>query len=107
MSMHIPEGYGTVPPYFIVADAERFVDFLEEVFDAKEISRAEMNGRIANVHIRIGTSTFMISDGSEEGLGTMKGAYYIVRGGCRQDLPIGLEAANRRRGHGRAVTWSR
>jgi PhnB protein len=36
-----------------------------------------MNGRIANVRIRIGTSTFMISESSEENLKAMKGAYYV------------------------------
>lgn len=77
MSTQALERYGTVFPYFIVADAERFVSFLEEVFDAKEISRAEMHGKIANIRLRIGTSTFMISDGAEEGPGAMKGAYFI------------------------------
>jgi PhnB protein len=75
--MYIPEGYGTVFPYFIVTDAERFVDFLKNVFDAQEVGRTVMNGRIANVRIRIGTSTFMISESSEENLKAMKGAYYV------------------------------
>jgi PhnB protein len=75
--MYIPEGYGTVFPYFVVTDAERFVDFLKNVFDASEVGRTVMNGRIANVRIRIGTSTFMISEASEGGLKPMTGAYYV------------------------------
>jgi PhnB protein len=76
--MHIPEGYGTVFPYFLVNDAERFVKFLKEVFDGSEVGRTVMpNGRIANVRIRIGTSTFMISEADGENLKPMAASYYV------------------------------
>jgi len=75
--VYIPEGYGTVFPYFFVTDAERFADFVKNAFEAKEVGRSVMpNGRIANVRIRIGTSTFMVSEAE----GTFKptqGAYYL------------------------------
>jgi PhnB protein len=75
--MHIPEGYGTVFPYFLVEDAERFVHFLKSVFDATEVGRTVTpDGRIANVRIRIGTSTFMISSGGEN-FKPMAAAYYV------------------------------
>jgi PhnB protein len=75
--MYLPEGYGTLFPYFIVSDAEEFVTFLKNVFDATEVGRTVLNGRIANVRIRVGTSTFMISEASAEGLHATKAAYYI------------------------------
>src|SRR5205814_353868 len=75
--MHIPEGYGTVFPYFIVSDANLFADFLKKAFDAEEMGRTVMpNGRIANIRIRIGTSTFMISAGGQD-FKPMPAACYI------------------------------
>src|SRR6185503_20218966 len=74
--MYVPEGYGTVFPYFIVRDAEQFATFVKNVFDAKEIGRTVMpNNRVANIRIRIGTSTFMISEADD--FKPMQGAYYV------------------------------
>jgi PhnB protein len=75
--MYLPKGYGTVFPYFVVSDAEKFITFLKNVFDATEIGRSVMNGRIANVRIRIGTSSFMISEAGAEGLKVTAAAYYV------------------------------
>jgi PhnB protein len=76
--MYIPEGYGTVFPYMVVDQAEKFVDFLKNTFDAKEIGRTQLpGGRIANVRIRIGTTTFMVSEASGENLKAMPCAYYL------------------------------
>ena len=64
--MYIPEGYGTVFPYIVVSDMNRFVDFLKTVFDAKELGRTVMpDGRIANCRLRIGTTSFMAGEGGE------------------------------------------
>ena len=77
MNMFVPEGYGTLFPYFVVGDADRFADFLKNAFEAKEIGRTVIpNGRIANIRIRIGTSTFMVSE-EQEGLPATRGAYYL------------------------------
>jgi PhnB protein len=76
--MYIPEGYGTVFPYMIVNDAEKFVDFLKKVFSGKELGRTTLpNGRIANVRIRIGTSAFMVSEASEQNMKVMPASYYV------------------------------
>jgi PhnB protein len=76
--MYIPEGYGTVFPYMLVERAEEFVAFLKNAFDATEVGRTEFpNGRIANVRIRIGTSTFMASEADQENMKSMPGAYYV------------------------------
>jgi PhnB protein len=78
LKMYIPEGYGTVFPYFVVNDAARFIDFLKNAFDANEVGRTlAPNGRIANCRIRIGTSTFMVSEGDQENFKPMAAAYYL------------------------------
>ena len=76
--MYIPEGFGTVFPYILVNRADEFVRFLKVVFDADELGRTELpDGRIANVRIRIGTSSFMVSEVDGESLKAMPAAYYI------------------------------
>jgi PhnB protein len=74
--MYLPEGYGTVFPYFIVSDPERFITFLKNVFDAKEIGRTVRDGQIANARIRIGTSSLMVSGGGADFKPT-PAAYYV------------------------------
>lgn len=76
--MDIPEGYGTVFPYVVVDQAEKFITFLKNVFGAKEIGRTvTRTGRIANVRMNIGTSNFMISEAAEENMKAMPSSYYI------------------------------
>lgn len=76
--MYIPEGYGTVVPYIVVSDARRFVDFLVAVFDASELGRTELvDGRIANMRVNIGTSSFMIAEPDGRTLKPMPSAHYI------------------------------
>jgi uncharacterized glyoxalase superfamily protein PhnB len=76
--MYIPEGYGTVFPYMIVDSAEALVDFLSQVFNAKVVGKTVLpNGRAANIRIRIGTSTFMVSEAGDGAMKAMPGAYYI------------------------------
>jgi PhnB protein len=72
------EGYGTVFPYMVVHQAEKFVDFLKNTFDAKEIGRTTLpGGRIANSRVRIGTTNFMVSEANGESLKPMPATYYI------------------------------
>jgi PhnB protein len=75
--MYVPEGYGTVFPYFVARDGPRYAEFLTEAFGAKEVGRTVMpDGRVANIRIRIGSSTFMVAE-EQEGLAATKGAYYL------------------------------
>jgi PhnB protein len=75
--MYIPEGYGTLFPYFVVTDGDRFAKFLSNAFGAKEVGRTVMpDGRAANIRIRIGTSTFMVAE-EQEGVPATRGAYYL------------------------------
>jgi len=73
--MYIPEGYGTVFPYMMVDNIERFVTFLKNVFDATELGRTVLKGRVANCRLRVGTTSFMVSEG--EDFKPMPSAYYI------------------------------
>jgi uncharacterized glyoxalase superfamily protein PhnB len=34
-----PDGYNSVSPYFIIEGAQRMIDFLEKLFNAKELRR--------------------------------------------------------------------
>ena len=76
--MYIPEGYGTVFPYLMVEDMTRFVDFAKTVFNAKELGRTVLpNGRVANCRLRIGTTSFMVSQADSEGFKPMPAMHYI------------------------------
>jgi PhnB protein len=63
--MLIPPGFNTVTPYFFVEGAERFVAFLVKGLGGTETCRTmRPDGRIANVQVRLGTSTVMASEAS-------------------------------------------
>ena len=75
--MYIPPGFGTVTPYFFVADAERFVEFLVHAFGGKEVTRnLRDDGKIANSQVVLGTSTVMVSEASAE-FPPMPASYYL------------------------------
>lgn len=61
--MYIPEGYGTVFPYIFASDAAAYLSFLERAFGAQVIGRDDMpDGTVANARVRIGTTSFMVSE---------------------------------------------
>ena len=61
--MYVPTGFNTVTPYFFVENAEQFVAFLVNGLGGVEVHRSvRPDGRIANVQVRIGTSTLMASE---------------------------------------------
>jgi PhnB protein len=75
--MYIPEGFGTVFPYFFVPEAERFVGFLTTALGARELGRhVRPDGKVANAQVQIGTSTVMVSEAPEQ-YKSMHGAYYL------------------------------
>lgn len=62
-----PHGYNSASPYFIVEGAQKFIDFLVEVFDAKELRRYDMSdGSIMHAEILIDDSVIMLGDSSEK-----------------------------------------
>jgi PhnB protein len=57
----IPEGYPQVSPYLIVDDPAGLIQFITQVFGAKEVRRhADDKGRIAHAEMRIGDSVIMM-----------------------------------------------
>lgn len=63
MSKAIPEGFHTLTPYLVLADAGRAIEFYKAALGAEEIYRLPMpNGKVAHAEVQIGDSRFMISD---------------------------------------------
>ena len=62
----LPEGYHSVNPYIVVDGAEGLIQFLVDVFGAKEIERElRSDGRIEHGEVRIGDSIVMLSEATE------------------------------------------
>jgi len=62
----IPDEYPRVSPYLIVNDAGKTIDFVKEVFGAKEIERMTLkDGTINHAEVKIGDSVIMLSQASE------------------------------------------
>jgi PhnB protein len=73
MGMHanrarsVPDGYHSVTPFVIVKGAARFLDFMADAFDAKEMGRVTgADGAIGHVETRIGDSVVMTFDSKED-----------------------------------------
>jgi PhnB protein len=65
--MKIPEGYQIVMPYIIVEGAEKFINFLKTVFNAKEkLSVPGSEGGIMHAEVIIGDSTIMLADATAQ-----------------------------------------
>ena len=75
--MYIPQGFGTMFPYIFVSEASDYIEFLKKAFHAVEVGRTTMpDGAVANARIRIGTSTFMVSEASQR-IPATKSAFYL------------------------------
>jgi len=59
----IPDGYHSVTPYLIVADAAKAIDFYKRAFGATEKMRlADPSGKVGHAEIQIGDSVVMVAD---------------------------------------------
>ena len=75
--MILPPGFNHVTPYFFVDDAEAFIAFLVTGLGGSEVGRSmRPDGRVANVRVRIGDSTVMVSEASAA-FPAMCGSYYL------------------------------
>ncbi|MBC7680722.1 MAG: VOC family protein [Ferruginibacter sp.] len=75
--MRIPPGFNTVAPYCFVADADAFARFLVAGLGGTETCRSlRPDGLVANVQVRLGTSTVMASEASPA-YPAMAAAYYL------------------------------
>ncbi|MBS0458416.1 MAG: VOC family protein [Proteobacteria bacterium] len=90
--MYVPPGFNTITPYFIVADAARFIAFLIEAFGGEETLRhLRPDGRIGNSMVRIGTTTIMVSDECE-GYPPMPGSFYLYVEDADQSMARAIAA---------------
>lgn len=61
-----PENYNSLSPYLIVDNAQKLVDLLVTVFEAKTLRRFDHeNGKIAHIELQLDDSVIMISDSTE------------------------------------------
>jgi uncharacterized glyoxalase superfamily protein PhnB len=62
----IPEGYNAVNPFVIIkGDAKKFIDFVEQVFDAKEKEHfriPDRNGTLIHAEVKVGDASILIAD---------------------------------------------
>jgi PhnB protein len=59
----IPEGHHTVTPYFMVNSADSFIQFVEEAFGGKQLSRHDgPDGKVMNAEMQIGNSIVMLGE---------------------------------------------
>ncbi|WP_220628086.1 VOC family protein [Confluentibacter sediminis] len=62
-----PTGYNSTSPYFIVDGAQKFIEQMKTIFDAKELRRFERSdGTIMHAEIQIDDSVIMLSDATEK-----------------------------------------
>lgn len=60
-------GYNSLSPYFIVKDAPRFVQLMQELFGGEELRRYEQpDGRIMHLELRLDDSVIMLSEATDD-----------------------------------------
>jgi len=75
--MMIPAGFGTVTPYFFVAQPYRMIAFLVQGLGGDLVlEHKRPDGGLANAQVRIGTSTVMVSEATPA-YPPMAAAYYL------------------------------
>lgn len=66
MATYKPEHYNSLSPYLIVDEAQKLVDLLTVIFDAKVLRRFDHeNGKIAHIELELDDTVIMISDSTE------------------------------------------
>ncbi len=63
----VPDGYHTITPYLIVEEADKLIEFIQEVFNGQVLFKMQDDaGRINHAEIKIGDSIMMLAETSEE-----------------------------------------
>lgn len=66
-TIQIPEGYQQIMPYLVVENAQAFINFTRNVFDAQEKYKAmRTETLIMHAEISIGDSVIMFADATEQ-----------------------------------------
>ena len=63
---HIPNGFTSLTPYFIVEDADRFMKFLDEALETEIVDVHREDGKMRHAAIRVCGSMIEVSESSEE-----------------------------------------
>ncbi len=73
-----PDGFGTISPYIMSGNPDELIEFLKTAFYADELNRSinPANGEIANCILKIGASSFMISQARNQFL-NMRTSFYL------------------------------
>ncbi|HYF67808.1 MAG TPA: VOC family protein [Ohtaekwangia sp.] len=62
-----PAGYNSVSPYFIVDGAQKFIDLMKQIFNAKELRRYDNPDKsIMHAEVQIDDSVIMLGDASDK-----------------------------------------
>lgn len=64
--MKIPDGYQSVMPYLIIKDADGFISFLKDVFNATEKMRVPREEGVMHAEVIISGHTIMMADATEQ-----------------------------------------
>lgn len=74
----IPDGFHTVTPYLMVADAAKLIDFLTAAFGAQELVRHALpDGRVMHALVKVGDSMIMMGEATPEQGGPMPASTYL------------------------------
>jgi len=66
MKQYKPKNYNSLSPYLIIDNAQKLVDLLTIIFDAKTLRRFDQeNGKIAHIELQLDDTVIMISDSTE------------------------------------------
>lgn len=62
-----PEGYNSLSPYVVADDAQKFIDLLKDIFQARELRRFNTpEGKVMHAEVQIDDSVLMIADSTEQ-----------------------------------------
>lgn len=66
MTTYKPDNYNSLSPYLIVDNAQKLVDLLTVISEAKTLRRFDQeNGKIAHIELQLDDTVIMISDSTE------------------------------------------
>ena len=92
-SIQNPFGLHTVTPYLVVDDVESLIDFLVDIFDAKQRGKIKYreDESVQHVEIEIGDSVIMLGEPLESG-DAMKSMLYVYVENCDETYNCAVEA---------------
>jgi len=62
----VPEGHHTVCPYLVVPGVAKLIEFVKQVFDAKEVYVSRRpDGSVMHAEVKIGDSIVMMGEGAD------------------------------------------